>query len=157
MNPHEAVRLIVKKYAWNVLSSELCIEFKNQGDLEMFAQTWLGVVIGWKLEVDYVKLTTGPHSQTLWVTAGHNDRCRMWCVGFITGCTDAGTVTFSPLSVHPFSIPHRQRLWREVMYQRLQTLIGATISPQSCLARARRHRLFDRNILISVLPLYLKG
>jgi hypothetical protein len=48
------------------------------------------------------------------------------------------------------------RLNREIIRQRLHTFLQGSLSPESVLHRVTAHRLFDRNVLIFALQLYLK-
>lgn len=131
------------------------VELQDEDDIKVYARTWIGVVsedgVSFIESLDVFSTTVyniiyariGPHYKR----DANVARVLLSCHGL------PATVQ---RTTSEFARPHARRLNREIIHQRLETVIQATVSPQSILVRIQRHRLYDRNVFISVMPLYLR-
>jgi hypothetical protein len=149
---HEAIATIAKKHPQFWKGEDVTL---SRNDFPIFLKTWN------ELRSDQQQFLT-PY--LVWKLYGSSEAVLRWYAPITSsgarvpvGLTNSGeeTTTFQ-FDESMFLRPYLRRMNREILRQRLQTMLGGLASRASVLSRARRHRLFDSNVLIRVLPMYLQ-
>jgi hypothetical protein len=165
VNYKPAIRIMAKWYPQ--LIYDPCTQPTNiqtVEDLKVYLRTWIGVRSddGRSIITNVVSNTRHSSGRNGWVHLIEayvtTSPRKFEVVGTIsTEYTEKGLESIIVASrPSEFARPHARRLNREIIHQRLEAVIRATVSPQSILMRIQRHRLYDRNVFNSVTAIYLK-